>query len=67
MRNTVRSRNSLRNKHIAQLEETKTSLNQIKNAASKQLVANSKSDQDTSSSGEHSRLGSAKGAHYNTP
>jgi hypothetical protein len=66
MRNTVRSRNSLRNKHIAQLEETKTSLNQIKNAASKQL-ANSKSDQDTSSSGEHSRIGSAKGAHHNTP
>lgn len=66
MRNTVRSRNSLRNKHIAQLEETKTSLNQIKNAVSKQL-ANSKSDQDTSSSGEQSRIGSAKGAHHNTP
>jgi hypothetical protein len=37
MRNTVRSRNSLRSKHLAQLEETKANLNEIKNQAAKKF------------------------------
>ena len=37
MRNTVRSRNSLRSKHLAQLEETKANLNEIKNLAAKKF------------------------------
>ena len=56
MRNTIRSRNSIRNKHLTQLEETRANLNEIKNEASKKLI---KTDQDLPSN-EQSRHGSAK-------
>lgn len=56
MRNTVKSRSSLRSKHLTQLEETKANLNEIKNAASKKLT---QSDQELPSD-ENSRQGSAK-------
>ena len=56
MRNTVRSRNSLRSKHLAQLEETKADLNGIKNLAAKRF---NNSDQEIPS-GEDSRPTSSK-------
>ena len=43
LRNNVRSRNSLRSKHLAQLEETKASLNEIKNKANQQRLNRSHS------------------------
>lgn len=38
IRNSVRSRISMRSKHLAQLEESKASLNEIKSAVSKKLT-----------------------------
>lgn len=43
LRNNVRSRNSLRSKHLAQLEETKANLSEIKSKATQQRLNNSHS------------------------
>ena len=43
LRNNVRSRNSLRSKHLAQLEETKANLTEIKSKATQQRLNQSHS------------------------
>lgn len=46
LRNTNKSRSSLRSKHLAQLEENKANLNEIKSMATQKLISNSAHDQD---------------------
>lgn len=46
LRQTNKSRSSLRSKHLAQLEENKADLNEIKQQAAQKLISNSSVDQD---------------------
>ncbi len=46
LRNTNKSRSSLRSRHLAQLEESKANLNEIKSLATQKLVSNAAVDQD---------------------
>lgn len=54
LRNSVRSRNSLRSKHLAQLEESKEKLNEIKAIATQKLVSNTTVDQEFPTSEDES-------------
>lgn len=46
LRNANKSRSSLRSRHLAQLEENKANLNEIKTMAAQKLISNSGVDQD---------------------
>lgn len=46
LQNTNKSRSSLRSKHLAQLEENKATLNEIKTMATQKLISNGATDQD---------------------
>lgn len=46
LQNTNKSRSSLRSKHLAQLEENKATLNEIKSIATQKLISNGATDQD---------------------
>lgn len=56
LRNTVRSRNSLRSKHLAQLEESKANLTEIKSRATQKLLnRNNSVDQEFPNNEDESR------------
>lgn len=46
LKNNVKSRSTLRSKHLAQLEENKANLNEIKSIATQKLISNSAIDQE---------------------
>lgn len=46
LRNANKSRSSLRSKHLAQLEENKANLNEIKSMATQKLISNGADEQD---------------------
>ncbi len=46
LKNSVKNRNELRSKHMAQLEESKANLNEIKSKAAIQLIPSNSVDQE---------------------
>jgi hypothetical protein len=52
LKNTNKNRSSLRSKHLAQLEENKANLNEIKSIATQKLISNSNVDQEFPSNEE---------------